>query len=145
MSHEAATTHGAARRPASSADKAHERRARQFHALSDPTRLRILEWLTAGERCVCELQERMAAAQSRLSFHLKTLRDAELIVGRRQGRWMFYRTVPEELEALAGVLGGLRPMSTASTCGCGPEVEEASASCTCGCGDVVSLVRRRKA
>ncbi len=124
---------------------AHERRARQFHALSDPTRLRILEWLAAGERCVCELQERMGAAQSRLSFHLKTLRDAGLITARRAGRWMFYRTAPAELDALAAVLTGLRPTETGSSCGCGPEVEESAASCTCGCGDIVSLVGRRQA
>ncbi len=132
-------------RAAGAADAAHERRARQFHALSDPTRLRILEWLTAGERCVCELQDRMDAAQSRLSFHLKTLRDAGLITARRAGRWMFYRTVPAELEGLAGVLDGLRPTAEGSSCSCGPEVTEAAASCTCGCGELVSLVKRRKA
>ncbi len=141
MSNEGAPSNGAARR----AEAAHEHRARQFHALSDPTRLRILEWLTVGERCVCELQERMDAAQSRLSFHLKTLRDAGLITARRAGRWMFYRTVPAELEALAAVLGGLRTTSQASICGCGPEAELPAASCSCGCGDVVSLVGRKKA
>ncbi len=142
MSTGAATSRGAPRPTGAAA--AHERRARQFHALSDPTRLRILEWLTAGERCVCELQERMGAAQSRLSFHLKTLRDAGLITARRAGRWMFYRTEPAELEALAVVLGGLRATSTASTCGCGPEAADPTASCACGCGEVVSLVARRK-
>ena len=47
-----------------------------FHALSDETRLALLEQLKGGERCVCELTDAMKAGQSRLSFHLKVLKDA---------------------------------------------------------------------
>src|SRR5206468_8829175 len=54
------------------------RAARWFHALSDETRLEIVRLLSHGERCVCELQDVLDAAQSRLSFHLKTLKDAGL-------------------------------------------------------------------
>lgn len=61
-----------------------------FHALSDDTRLRILQRLRGGERCVCELTDALDAAQSRLSFHLKVLKDAGLITDRREGRWMYY-------------------------------------------------------
>src|SRR5690606_12082014 len=50
-----------------------------FHALSDATRLSILEMLRDGERCVCELQFDLDAAQSRLSFHLRVLREAGLV------------------------------------------------------------------
>ena len=42
-----------------------------FHALSDETRLLLLDRLKDGEQCVCELTDAMNAAQSRLSFHLK--------------------------------------------------------------------------
>ncbi len=42
-----------------------------FHALSDETRLELLDCLKDGEQCVCELMDSMNAAQSRLSFHLK--------------------------------------------------------------------------
>ncbi len=55
------------------------RAARWFHALSDETRLHIVWLLAGGERCVCDLQEALDAAQSRLSFHLKTLREAGLV------------------------------------------------------------------
>jgi DNA-binding transcriptional ArsR family regulator len=50
------------------------RAAQLFHALSDETRVSILEMLRDGERCVCELQADLAAAQSRLSFHLDNAR-----------------------------------------------------------------------
>ena len=64
--------------------------ARQHHALSDPTRLKIMEMLAGGEQCVCELTSLLDAGQSRLSFHLKALREAGLVRPRRSGRWMYY-------------------------------------------------------
>jgi ArsR family transcriptional regulator len=61
-----------------------------FHALSDETRLAILDMLRDGERCVCDLQDALDAAQSRLSFHLKVLREAGLVSDRKEGRWSYY-------------------------------------------------------
>lgn len=66
------------------------RAAELFHALSDRTRLSILQRLRFGERCVCDLTDALEAAQSRLSFHLKVLKDAGLVTDRREGRWMYY-------------------------------------------------------
>ena len=66
------------------------RAAELFHALSDPTRLAVLELLGGGERCVCELQSEIEASQSRLSFHLKVLKDAGLVTDRKEGRWSYY-------------------------------------------------------
>ena len=57
-----------------------------FHALSDETRLEIIELLRKGERCVCELTDSLDAAQSRLSFHLRVLRDAGIVRDRKDGR-----------------------------------------------------------
>jgi len=71
------------------------RSARLFHALSDETRLSILEMLRDGERCVCDLQSALDAAQSRLSFHLKVLKDAGLVSDRKDGRWSYYTLLPE--------------------------------------------------
>ena len=64
--------------------------ARLFHALSDGTRLAVLEMLGGGERCVCDLQGALDVAQSRLSFHLKVLKDAGLVTDRKEGRWSYY-------------------------------------------------------
>ena len=74
-----------------------ERAVILFHALSDATRLGIIEMLKDGERCVCELQDELDAAQSRLSFHLRVLKDAGLVADRREGRWMYYAIVPGAL------------------------------------------------
>jgi ArsR family transcriptional regulator, arsenate/arsenite/antimonite-responsive transcriptional repressor len=80
------------------------RATRLFHALSDETRLRILERLRAGERCVCELTDALDAAQSRLSFHLKVLKDAGLVTDRREGRWMYYTVDREAVAEMAELL-----------------------------------------
>lgn len=61
-----------------------------FHALSDPIRIRVLELLRERELCVCELCEALGVTQSKLSFHLKTLKDAALLNSRQQGRWIYY-------------------------------------------------------
>lgn len=68
-----------------------------FHALSDETRLAIVEMLRGGERCVCDLQGDLDAAQSRLSFHLKVLKEAGLVTDRREGRWSYYTLAPDAL------------------------------------------------
>lgn len=77
-----------------------EKAAVVFHALSEPTRLEIIERLKGGEQCVCELMDMMNAAQSRLSFHLRVLREAGLIRDRREGRWTYYSVNQEGLEEL---------------------------------------------
>lgn len=74
---------------------------RWFHALSDETRLEIIQLLSHGERCVCELTGALDAAQSRLSFHLKTLKDAGLVTDRREGRWVYYALNPDAFEGVA--------------------------------------------
>ena len=81
--------------------------AKLFHALSDETRLEIVRMLANGERCVCDLTAALDAAQSRLSFHLKTLKDAQLVTDRREGRWVYYTLNRERLDEIAGVLGSL--------------------------------------
>lgn len=83
------------------------RAARLFHALSDETRLAVLEMLRGGERCVCDLQDALGAAQSRLSFHLRVLKDAGLVSDRREGRWSYYALVPAALSEVHDLAAGL--------------------------------------
>lgn len=61
-----------------------------FHALSDPLRMRVLHLLQQHELCVCDLCDRLDVTQSKLSFHLKTLKEAGLVRSRQEGRWIYY-------------------------------------------------------
>ena len=79
-----------------------------FHALSDETRLEIMERLKDGEQCVCDLTDALKTGQSRLSFHLKVLKDAGLIRDRPEGRWIYYSLNSEGLEELEAVVQSLR-------------------------------------
>ena len=65
--------------------------------------------LQDGERCVCDLQGDLDAAQSRLSFHLKVLRDAGLVSDRKEGRWSYYTIIPGALAELHDVVVSLQP------------------------------------
>lgn len=94
----------------------------RFQALSDGNRLRILERLRGGERCVCELADELELGQSLLSFHLKTLREAGLVRARRDGRWMHYRLEAEALQHLRSFLERLGKGTTDGSC-CGREDE----------------------
>jgi len=95
-----------------------ERLADLFHALSDPTRLRILAALRNGEQCVCNLTGLLVAQQSRLSFHMKTLKDAGLVRDRREGRWIHYSLVPEAVEEIREALEELEAAAKACAASC---------------------------
>ena len=63
---------------------------RVFKALGDETRLRILNLLSRGELCVCDITAVLGVPQSKASRHLAQLRVAGLVTDRREGRWMHY-------------------------------------------------------
>lgn len=78
----------------------------RLQAIAEETRLHLVTMLAGGERCVCELQDDLGgAAQSRLSFHLRKLKEAGLVSDRREGRWVYYTLVPGALDELQEFLG----------------------------------------
>ena len=64
--------------------------ANLFKALADENRLQIMEILKDGEKCACKLLEALQISQPTLSHHMKILCDAELVSGRKEGKWMYY-------------------------------------------------------
>ena len=78
------------------------------HALlacvADPVRWNVLQHLAAGESCVCDIQARVPVAGNLLSYHLRVLREAGLILARRRGRWVDYRLAPDAHHRLAAAL-----------------------------------------
>lgn len=86
-----------------------EQAVRRFHALADETRLQIIERLCDGEQCVCDLSGILGTAQSLLSFHLKTLKDAGILRDRREGRWVYYSLNPEAIAELGEFIGSIKP------------------------------------
>jgi len=65
-------------------------------ALAEPTRLEAMRLLADGsEHCVCELMRKLGASQSRMSRHMQVLKQAGLVVDRRDAQWVRYRVNPE--------------------------------------------------
>jgi len=95
--------------------------AKAFQALSDETRLLILEQLKEGEQCVCDLTDVFKTGQSRLSFHLRVLKEAGLILARPEGRWVYYSLNADGVEELQDVVNSLKASSyRAAKRGCCP-------------------------
>lgn len=79
-----------------------------FHALSDPLRISVIELLRNKELCVCDLCDALEVSQSKLSFHLKTLREAGLVRSRQEGRWIYYSLNIPQFAALEQYLSEFR-------------------------------------
>jgi ArsR family transcriptional regulator, arsenate/arsenite/antimonite-responsive transcriptional repressor len=79
-----------------------------FHALSDPLRISVIELLRNQELCVCDLCDALEVSQSKLSFHLKTLREAGLVRSRQEGRWIYYSLNISQFAALEQYLSEFR-------------------------------------
>lgn len=92
-------------RPALSDDEAVELE-RVFKALADRHRVKILNTLIAagGEVCVCEFTDTLPLKQSTVSYHLKQLVDAGLILRQRRGTFAYYRVAPGALEHVGDLL-----------------------------------------
>lgn len=82
--------------------------AARLKALSDPTRLRIVQILAAnGSVCACDLEKPLGLRQPTVSHHLRQLTEAGLIVRDKRGTWAFFRVADAEVTGLAAAVAGL--------------------------------------
>lgn len=84
-----------------------------LQAVAEPVRWAVLDALAAGPRCVCDLRERVPVPSNLLSYHLKVLREAGLVVANRRGRWIDYALADDATarlrEALPGAVARVAP------------------------------------
>jgi ArsR family transcriptional regulator len=84
-----------------------EQLANVLAALADPVRVRLLSLVTAeGRVCSCDLERPLGRSQPTISHHTRVLADAGLIAGEKEGKWTWWRAVPEQLAAVRRALGG---------------------------------------
>jgi len=77
-----------------------EKFAADLRVIADERRLRILEFLTTGERCVCEITEVLRLSQPLVSYHLAVLREAGLVHDRRDAHWIYYSVNIERFQEI---------------------------------------------
>ncbi|MDR9898702.1 metalloregulator ArsR/SmtB family transcription factor [Aetokthonos hydrillicola Thurmond2011] len=78
-----------------------------FRVLGEPARLQLLSYIASqplGEACVCELTELLDLSQPTISHHLKVMYEVGLLSKERRGNWIYYKVVPEQIEALQNTL-----------------------------------------
>lgn len=75
-----------------------------FKAVSDETRLRIIDMLSCGEMCACDILEEFSISQSTLSYHMKILVDSGLVNAVRDGTWMRYTLSKKNTDAVISFL-----------------------------------------
>ncbi|AWK52299.1 transcriptional regulator [Clostridium beijerinckii] len=69
----------------------YETNSKILKALSDPNRLQIIDLLSCGEKCACEILENFKFTQPTLSHHMKVLMDCGLIEVKKDGIWNYYK------------------------------------------------------
>jgi ArsR family transcriptional regulator len=85
-----------------------------FHALSEPIRIKVIELLRQRELCVCDLCDALEISQSKLSFHLKNLKEANLVNSRQEGRWIYYSLNLPQFQLLEQYLADIHRHSVLS-------------------------------
>ncbi len=81
-------------------DRMQQLKADLLKALGQPTRLKILELLVDGERCVCEIFPAIGGEQSNVSKHLGFLRSQGIVIADRRGMRVFYRLSDKKIAKL---------------------------------------------
>jgi ArsR family transcriptional regulator len=81
--------------------------SRVFRALSDETRVRIVALLGPGELCVCHIENALQMAQPTVSRHLGILKNAGIVDARREGSWVHYRLIDQEIPELQTAIAGI--------------------------------------
>jgi ArsR family transcriptional regulator len=71
-----------------------------FKALADDTRLKIVEMLSCGEMCACDILESFQITQPTLSYHMKVLTDSGLVKSRKEGNWIRYSNNEKMIKSL---------------------------------------------
>ena len=95
--------------------------AKIFKAFCDENRLQILELLRSGEKCACTLLDDLHITQSTLSHHMRILCDADIVQGRKEGKWVHYSINPEGAERAKELLNAQVTLTISyaqNECGC---------------------------
>lgn len=78
----------------------HKNIAEAFKVLGGSERIKIIRYLATGEKCVCDIYKHLKLPQNLVSYHLAALRKNDLIIARKEGKWIHYSLNKEGLKEL---------------------------------------------
>lgn len=96
--------------------------SKKLKVLGDPNRLKIIDLLSCGELCACEILEHFDFTQPTLSHHMKVLMDGGLVTARKEGLWNYYSLCPESCQNLMDNLSNI--LLDSENCLCHQEIED---------------------
>lgn len=82
-----------------------------FKTLSDENRLRILEMLSCGELCACDIQENLKISQPTISHHMRTLQQVGIINVEKRGKWAFYSINQKQIDDICDFIKKITAIS----------------------------------
>ena len=85
-----------------------------FKAFCDENRVRIIKLLRSGEKCACKNLEEIHVTQPTLSHHMKILCDSGIVIGRKEGKWMYYSISSEGTEYAINCLQEMTKVNSAT-------------------------------
>jgi len=94
-----------------------------FKALGDKNRLMIIDMLSCGELCACEILEKFNITQPTLSHHMQTLCDCGLVVGRKDGKWTYYSLDAAKIQEMKDFIGSVTTSNKDCICRTGSKEE----------------------
>lgn len=96
--------------------------SKKLKVLGDANRLKILDLLSCGELCACEILEHFDFTQPTLSHHMKVLMDCGLVTARKEGVWNYYSLCPESCQSLVDNVSNI--LLNSGSCLCHQERED---------------------
>lgn len=100
-----------------------------FKALADETRLRIIDMLSCGELCACDILKNLSITQPTLSYHMKILTECGIVHANRMGAWMHYTLNVQTAKKISAYWAAIT--SDKKDCICRTCAEETNAPCGC--------------
>lgn len=78
--------------------------SKMMKAIAEPNRLQILDMISTGEKCACNILDHFDFTQPTLSHHMKVLMDAGIVTARKEGKWQYYSLASENVEEFQAIM-----------------------------------------
>lgn len=87
--------------------KSYTAQAKLIRVLGEPVRLAILDMISCGEMCACDILDGLTISQSTLSHHMRVLQQADIVIARKDATWVYYSILPKRIAEMHAILDAI--------------------------------------